>query len=189
MRVATSRKLLEKFTKHPTPVVETDWERFFCSLNIFFLFKYYGSAHLTQVGKWPEHNFCRSWSSLRGGWLAGIPCLVVWPCGCRPGGWTAFRSWQLFENRKSPEDSFWSIGSCGHPTGQTPSGQGWPVEDLRILNNLHLSSFQQLLSCSTVPIVYRYSYTYLANTIWHSMIFFIYLFTSYLATIFRERES
>ena len=120
------------------------------------------TLHITQMGKWTKHNFRRSWSSMRGGWLAGLPCVVVWPCGRWPGSTiNCFRSWQLSENRKSPEDSFWSIGSCGHPTGQTPSGQGWPVEDPRILNNLHLSSFQQLLSCRTLPkpIAYRYSCT------------------------------
>ena len=64
-----------------------DWlGKVFFLAGYFFLFKYYGCAHLMQVGKWPEHNFRRSWSSLCGGGLAGLPCLVVWPCGCRPGG-------------------------------------------------------------------------------------------------------
>ena len=51
-------------------------------MDIFFLFKCY----ITQVGKRTKHNFRWSWSSLCGWRLASLPCLVVWPCGCRPGG-------------------------------------------------------------------------------------------------------
>ena len=124
---------------HPNVQTSRRWES---GQNTTFV----GPGHPCVVGDWLIYH----------AWLfdhvAADQVMVHFNC---------FRSWQLSENRKSPEDSFWSIGSCGHPTGQTPSGQGWPVEDPRILNNLHLSSFQQLLSCRTLPkpIAYRYSCT------------------------------
>ena len=164
MRVATSTKLLEKFTKHPAPVVETDWERFFFSLDIF------SSSNITDV-----RTSCR-WESgqnttfvgpghpcVVGDWLVYHAWLFDHVAADQVVHFNCFRSWQHSKNRKFPEDNFWSIGSCGHPTGQTPSGQGWPVEDLRILNNLHRGSFQLLLSCRTVPIVYTYSYVHLSH--------------------------
>ena len=75
MRVATSTKLLEKFTKHPTPVVETDWERFsdrwilFSSSNI--------TSHMWESGQ--NTTFVGP----------GHPCVV--------GDWLVYHAW-LFDH-------------------------------------------------------------------------------------------
>jgi len=48
VRVATSSSLHERFTKHPTPVVETDWERWGNGENSTFV----GPGHPCVVGDW-----------------------------------------------------------------------------------------------------------------------------------------
>ena len=79
VRVATSRKLLEKFTKHPTPVVETDWERFFSR------WKFFPSLDITDM------RTPRRWESYQNTTFVGPghPCVV--------GDWLVYHAW-LFDH-------------------------------------------------------------------------------------------